>query len=449
MPKVRAKVDIFSTPIPKALLKLAWPIIITNLTQTLYNVVDAFWLGKLGKVKFGAPTVSFPIVFTFMSLAFGLSSAGQALVAQYVGAGQKRTAEKSAMQTVMVGFVLSLMLGIFGFFTAGGMLHLLGISDPIAPYAKSYLEIIFLGLPFTFLMIITQAVARGWGDTVFAMHVSMISIFINIVLDPFMIFGIGFPRMGVNGAALATVVARFLAVVYSMYVLFKGGIGFKLYASDAKPDMFFVKKILRIGIPGAVGQAITSSGFAVIMGIISRFGPAVVSAYGVGQRITSMLTTIGFAISNGVTTMVGQFLGAGDEKKVDESVRWGFIETFVIVGTLAVLLFFFADKVTWFFINDPEVIELGRIFFHLVAFSVPLFAMVSIVMGAFNGAGKTMYVAIINVVRLWGIRVPLVTLFAHLYGFKGVFYAMAISNALALLLGYTMLKVIKWKKRVI
>ena len=449
MPKVRAKVDIFSTPIPKALLKLAWPIIITNLTQTLYNVVDAFWLGKLGKVKFGAPTVSFPIVFTFMSLAFGLSSAGQALVAQYVGAGQKRTAEKSAMQTVVVGFVLSLMLGIFGFFTAGGMLHLLGISDPIAPYAKSYLEIIFLGLPFTFLMIITQAVARGWGDTVFAMHVSMISIFINIVLDPFMIFGIGFPRMEVNGAALATVVARFLAVVYSMYVLFKGGIGFKLYASDAKPDMFFVKKILRIGIPGAVGQAITSSGFAVIMGIISRFGPAVVSAYGVGQRITSMLTTIGFAISNGVTTMVGQFLGAGDEKKVDESVRWGFIETFVIVGTLAVLLFFFADKVTWFFINDPEVIELGRIFFHLVAFSVPLFAMVSIVMGAFNGAGKTMYVAIINVVRLWGIRVPLVTLFAHLYGFKGVFYAMAISNALALLLGYTMLKVIKWKKRVI
>ena len=449
MPKVRAKVDIFSIPIPKALLKLAWPIIITNLTQTLYNVVDAFWLGKLGKVKFGAPTVSFPIVFTFMSLAFGLSSAGQALVAQYIGSGQKRTAEKSAMQTVMVGFVLSLILGMFGFFTAGGMLHLLGIDDPIAPYAESYLKIIFLGLPFTFLMIITQAVARGWGDTVFAMHVSMISIFINIVLDPFMIFGIGFPRMEVNGAALATVIARLLAVVYSMYVLFKGGIGFKLYASDAKPDMFFVKKILRIGIPGAVGQAVTASGFAVIMGIISRFGPAVVSAYGVGQRITSMLTTIGFAISNGVTTMVGQFLGAGDEKKVDESVRWGFIETFAIVGTLAVFLFLFADKVTQFFINDPEVIELGKIFFHLVAFSVPLFAMVSIVMGAFNGAGKTMYVAIINVTRLWGIRVPLVTLFAHLYGFKGVFYAMAISNALALLLGYMMLKLTKWKKKVI
>ncbi|MCD6450460.1 MAG: MATE family efflux transporter [Thermotogaceae bacterium] len=449
MPKVRAKVDVFSTPIPKALLKLAWPIIITNLTQTLYNVVDAFWLGKLGKVKFGAPTVSFPIIFTFMSLANGLSSAGQALVAQYVGAGQKRVAEKSAMQVIVVGTFLSILLGIFGFYTAGAMLNLLGIGEPIAPYAESYLKIIFLGLPLTFLMIITQAIARGWGDTVFAMHVSMFSMFVNIILDPFMIFGIGFPRLEVNGAALATVIARLLAVVYSLYVLFKGSIGFKIHVSDIKPDMLFVKKILSIGIPGAVGQAITSSGFAVIMGIISRFGPAVVSAYGVGQRITSMLTTIGFAISNGVTTMVGQFLGAGEEKKVDEAVRWGFIEVFAIVGTLAVFLFLFADKVTQFFINDPEVIELGKIFFHLIAFSVPLFAMVTIVVGAFTGAGKTLYVAIINVTRLWGIRVPLVTFFANLYGFKGVFYAMAISNGLALLLGYTMLKLIRWKKKVI
>ncbi len=447
--KRRTRVDVFNTPIPIALLKLAWPMMVTNLIQTLYNVVDAFWLGKLGKVKFGAPTVSFPIVFTFMSLSFGLATAANALVSQYIGAGDKRQAEKSAMQVVLVSTWVSLAVGIFGYFSAGSILKLLGIGDPIFPFAKEYLEVIFIGMPFTFLMMTMQSIARGWGDTVFAMHVSMISIFLNIILDPLMIFGIGFPRLEVVGAAWATVISRLVAVAYPFYVFVKGLLGFKLHIEDFKPDALLIKKIFKIGIPGAVGQAITASGFAVIMGIISRFGPAVVSAYGIGNRITSMLTMVGFAISAGVTTMVGQFIGASEIGKVDRTVRWGFIETFTIVGTASVFLFLFADRVTQFFINDPEVIELGKIYFHLVAFSIPLFSMVSIVMGAFNGAGKTLYVAIINVTRLWGIRVPLVTLFAEIYGFKGVFYAMAISNALALLLGYTMLRILKWKERVI
>ncbi len=422
---------------------------VTNFIQTLYNVVDAFWLGKLGKVKFGAPTVSFPINFVFMSLAFGLSSAATALVSQYIGAKRQDMAEKSAMQVMVVSLWVASAVAVFGYFFSDWILTILGIGDPIKPYAVEYLKIIFLGMPFTFLMMASQAIARGWGDTVVVMHISMVSIFLNIVLDPFMIFGIGFPRMEVAGAAWATVISRAVAVVYSLYILFGGKLGFKLHLRDSIPDSVLIKKIFKIGIPGAIGQAITASGFAVIMGIISRFGPAVVSAYGIGNRITSMLTMVGMAISAGVTTMVGQFLGAEDLKKVDRTVRWGFIETFTIVGISAVFLFLFADQVTRFFINDPEVIALGRIYFHLVSFSVPLFAMVSIVMGAFNGAGKTIYVAIINVTRLWGIRVPLVTLFAQTYGFKGVFYAMAISNALALLLGYMMLKFVKWKVKVI
>ncbi len=445
----RTRVDVFNTPVPNAILKLAWPMMVTQVMQTLYNIVDAFWLGKLGKVKFGAPTVSFPIIFVFMSLAYGLSNAGAALVSQYIGAKDQRMAEKSAMQTLLVSVALSLALGAVGFFSAGWILSILGIGDPIKPYAEGYLKVIFLGLPFTFVMFASQAIVRGWGDTVFTMKVSAVSVLMNIVLDPFMIFGIGFPRMEVQGAALATVVSRAFAALYSLLVMCKGSLGFRLHASDIKPDLRLISKILKIGIPGALGQAVTASGFAVIMGVISRFGPAVVSAYGVGNRITSMLSMIGMAISGAVSTMVGQFLGAGDEEKVDETVRWGFIETFTIVGIMSVFLFLYGDLVTKFFIDDPEVIELGKIYFHLVAFSVPLFAMVSIVIGAFNGAGKTHLVAVVNVTRLWGIRVPLVLWLAGLFGFKGVFYAMAASNALALLLGYALLKLTNWKVRVI
>ena len=445
----RTRVDVFNTPIPKALLKLAWPIMITQIFQTVYNMTDAFWLGKLGKVKFSAPTVSFPVIFIFMSFAFGLSSAGTALVSQHIGASNQRDAEKSAMQTLTSSLLLSIALGAFGFFSADWILSILNIEEVLRPYAEEYLKIIFLGLPITFLMFSSQAVVRGWGDTIFTMKVMMISVMTNVILDPFMIFGIGFPKMEVKGAALATVISRSVAVIYSIYTLMSGKLGFKIHIEDIKPDMKIIGKIFRIGIPGAIGQAVTASGFAVVMGVISRFGPAVVSAYGIGNRISSALSMIGFAISGAVTTMVGQFLGARDIKRVDETVRWGFIETFIIVGAMALLLFFFGDLVTKFFINDPEVIKLGEIYFHLVSFSIPLFAMMSIVMGAFNGAGKTFLVATINVIRLWGVRVPLVFWMAKLFGFKGIFYAMAISNALALLLGYAILKLVRWKEAVI
>ena len=422
---------------------------ITQIFQTVYNMTDAFWLGKLGKVKFSAPTVSFPVVFIFMSFAFGLSSAGTALVSQYIGSSNQREAEKSAMQTLLSSFFLSAVLGVFGFLSSGWILALLNIEEALRPYTEEYLKVIFSGLPITFLMFSSQAIVRGWGDTVFTMKVTAISVMVNVILDPFMIFGIGFPRMEVRGAALATVISRAVAAIYSIYTLMNGKLGFRIHIEDVKPDVKLIGKIFKIGIPGAIGQAVTASGFAVVMGVISRFGPAVVSAYGVGNRISSALSMIGIAISGAVTTMVGQFLGAKDIKKVDETVRWGFIETFTIVGIMALFLFLFGDLVTKFFIDDPEVIRLGKIYFHLVSFSIPLFAMFSIVMGAFNGAGKTQLVAIVNIARLWGVRVPLVFWMARLFGFNGIFYAMAISNALALLLGYMMLRFVKWKEAVI
>ncbi len=445
----RTRVDVFNTPIPKALLKLAWPIMITQIFQIIYNMTDAFWLGKLGKVKFSAPTVSFPVIFIFMSFAFGLSSAGTALVSQHIGAKRKREAEKSAMQTLLSSFLLSMFLGLIGFFSSSWILTLLNIEEILRPYVEEYLKVIFLGLPFTFLMFSSQAVVRGWGDTVFTMRVTAISVLANAFLDPFMIFGIGFPRMEVRGAALATIISRAIAAMYSIHTMMSGKLGFRIHLEDLKPDLKIIGKIFKIGIPGAIGQAVTASGFAVVMGVISRFGPAVVSAYGVGSRISSALSMVGFAISGAVTTMVGQFLGARDIKKVDETVKWGFIETFTIVGVMALFLFLFGDLVTKFFIDDPEVVRLGETYFHLVSFSMPLFAMMSIVMGAFNGAGKTHLVAIVNVARLWGVRVPLVFWMAKLFGFNGIFYAMAISNALALLLGYAMLKLVKWKEAII
>jgi len=443
------RVDVFANPIHISLFKLSWPIMITNIVQSLYNMVDAFYLGKLGKVKFSAPTIAFPIIFIFMSFSMGLASAGTALVAQHIGAGNTRKAENSAMQTLTLSVFISLVIGLWGFFNSGWILKLLNIEEPIFGFAESYLKIIFLGMPFSFIMFAIVAIVRGWGNTVFTMNISVVSILLNIVLDPLLIFGIGFPRLEVVGAAWATVISRAVASIYSLYILFTGGLGFKLHLVDIKPDWKDMLKILRIGMPAAIGQMITAMGFSIIMGIIAVFGPAVVSAYGVGNRVTSTITMVGMSISGAVSTMVGQFLGADDLKSVDETVRKGSVITFLIVSTMCTFLFFFGKQLTGIFVDDPEVVELGEIYFRLVSFSVPLFSVLSIIMGAFQGSGHNTLIAVVNITRLWGIRVPLVKIFADLYGFKGVFYAMTISNTLALLLGYSIMKLVKWKKKVI
>jgi len=443
------RVDVFANPIHISLFKLSWPIMITNIVQSLYNMVDAFYLGKLGKVKFSAPTIAFPIIFIFMSFSMGLSSAGTALVAQHIGAGNARKAENSAMQTLTLSVFISLVIGLWGFFNSGWILKLLNIEEPIFGFAESYLKIIFLGMPFSFIMFAIVAIVRGWGNTVFTMNISVVSILLNIVLDPLLIFGIGFPRLEVVGAAWATVISRAVASIYSLYILFTGKLGFKLHLVDIKPDWKDMLKILRIGMPAAIGQMITAMGFSIIMGIIAVFGPAVVSAYGVGNRVTSTITMVGMSISGAVSTMVGQFLGADDLKSVDETVRKGSIITFLIVSIMCTFLFLFGKQLTGIFVDDPEVVELGEIYFRLVSFSVPLFSVLSIIMGAFQGSGHNILIAVVNITRLWGIRVPLVKIFADLYGFKGVFYAMTISNTLALLLGYSIMKLVKWKKKVI
>ena len=157
------KVDVFANSIYISLFKMSWPIMITNIIQSLYNMVDAFYLGKLGKVKFSAPTIVFPIVFTFMSFSMGLASAGTALIAQHVGSRNIRKAENIAMQILMLSVFISMIISLWGFFNSGWILKLLNIEEPIFSFAKSYLEIIFLGMPFSFIMFVIVAIVEDGG----------------------------------------------------------------------------------------------------------------------------------------------------------------------------------------------------------------------------------------------------------------------------------------------
>jgi len=207
----------------KTMVWLAWPILVANLVNISYNLVDAFWLGKIGKETFGAPTVSWPLINLIYSIGFGYSGAGISLISQYYGAGDYEMAEKSASQFVAYSIYMALVLCTFGFTVSPYLLYLMSVPPDIYGLAVQYTKTIFLGLPIVLLGYAYIAISNGIGDTRTPTILNIISSTVNIILDPVMIFGLyGLPAMGVIGAAIATIISRSIVYVVGGYILFKG-----------------------------------------------------------------------------------------------------------------------------------------------------------------------------------------------------------------------------------
>jgi len=221
---------------------------VANVAETVYNLTDTFWLGKLGPEAVAAPSISWPIMFLFISISAGFGISGVSLVSQYTGAGLPEKANKSAGQLLFVLLSTSLVASIAGFPFAGDILALIGASQVVQAITTPYLLVMFLALPFLFFHFGFRAVLRGYGDTKTPMILTVVSSVLDTALDPFFVFGWGpIPQMGVVGAALTTLMTRGLVAVIGMYFLFSGRLGIKLKLSDLKPDFGWMKRIVSIG----------------------------------------------------------------------------------------------------------------------------------------------------------------------------------------------------------
>ncbi|NQT92582.1 MAG: MATE family efflux transporter, partial [Lentisphaerae bacterium] len=212
--------DLTTGPITSSLLKLAWPVMLSNLFQTLYNFADRLWLGRYGSVGIAAVQISFPLVFLSISVASGITVAGMALIAQYTGANREEDANLAAGQVLAFSAVLAAVLAVAGYFAAGPVMSLMGAEPELTAAATVYLQVIFIGAPLMFSTFLFAALLTGIGDTVTPMILMAVSVGANIILDPFFIFGWGpFPEWGVMGAAVATVLARGLVALVGFYLL--------------------------------------------------------------------------------------------------------------------------------------------------------------------------------------------------------------------------------------
>ena len=387
---------ILNGDIVRTSLTLAWPVMLSNAFETIYNLTDAFWLGKVGPESVAAPSISWPILFLLISLSAGFGISGLAMVAQYTGAGDPRKANKVAGQLLITLLIASVCVAILGFFLAENILILMNIPESILSITASYLRITFLGLPFMFSFFGVQALLRGYGDTKTPMIISVSSAILDMILDPFFIFGwFSLPAMGVAGAALTTSITRGLAGVVGMYLLFSGRVGIKLKVSDLKPDLSLMKRIISVGIPSSIGMSGTALGFVVLTSLVAiedKFlggTGTLLGAYGIGNRISSIVFIIIIGGSSAISTMVGQNLGADQKGRVSDIVKKMF-QVFVVFSIIeSVIVYLLRVPIFQFFINDQTVIGMGATYITYFVPALPFFTAFRLSTSVLEGAGST------------------------------------------------------------
>lgn len=420
-----------------------------SVIETLYNLTDAFFLGKLGTAQVGAPSIAFNIVFFLIIFGNGLAGAGTTLIAQLAGRGDRQRMNHYLNQMASLLLVVSLGLAATGLLIARPILILLNTPPEVMGYALSYMRIVFLGVPFVFVYFVLQASFTAIGDTKTPVRVHLAAVGLNVILDPLLIYGVGpFPVLGVSGAAIATVVSQAAGAILALRVLVRGKDGLRLQASLMPPDMASWTTMLRIGLPASIGQGISAFGFTVLQGVVNTFGTAAIAAFGVGNRLMNMFDIPVHGLASATTSLVGRALGAGDQQKAGRVVRSSLILVVTFEVPLLALSVLFGGDLVRLFVNDPEAVRLGDLMFKVVSPSLLMFGLYFALSGAFQGAGDTKVILALSIIRLWIIRVPLAYWLAYrtTLGPLSIWIAMFASNFSTALAGFVWYRLGRWKR---
>lgn len=455
---------ILNGPVVKTLLVLAYPIIINQLVQVLYNLTDTFWLGKLGREELAAPGTAWPLVWFFMSIGMGFATAGFAFVSQYVGAGNYKKADRAAGALYSLMMFFAIAVGVFGVISAPYLLRFMNVSDTVYPYALSYTRIIFAGIPFSFTLFAFNFLLRAIGDTKTPVKINIGTVLLNLVLDPFFIFGWGpFPELGVVGAAVATMLSNSLGSLVGGYLLFSGKVGIHLTPHNLKPDWPFYSRIFRVGIPSSIGSSTTAFGFVILTRIIFTVGKLYGQAHGIENfediafatySITNRLTNFMFAFSDGISmamgTMVGQAVGARLYQRAKEVAEKTMAINFTILGVGTLLFALFRVQIFKFFINDPAIIAESAKVVKYFSISLPFFGIFAAVENVFRSAGHTKKSMIVDMFRLWVLRLPLsYGLGVLMRDTAGMWLGMGLSNILGAVVALAWFLRGSWMRRII
>ena len=444
--------DFTQGSISRAIVLLAVPMVLEMIMESLFGVVDVFWVAHLGAdaiTTVGLTETCLTVVFV---IALGLSMGATAMVARRIGEKDEAAAGLVAVQAIVVGLVVSAITAAIGYFYAADLLCLMGATENVVRLGTGYTRMIFGGSVTIFLLFLINAVFRGAGDAAVAMRVLWLANIVNICLNPCLIFGVGpFPRLGVTGSAVGTTIGRGIGVAFQLWILTSGRGRFVIRAAQVRLDLAVMARMVRLSLTAIFQYMVQMASWIGVVRIIASFGSAAAAANTLAIKIIIFAILPSWGMSNAAATLVGQNLGAGKPERAELSVwRTGFYNM-LFLGTVGLIFATFAEKIIALFTNDPAVVPIAVNGLRLLSYGNISYAYGMVVTAAFNGAGDTFTPTILNLICFWVVQIPVAWLLAFhtSLGPRGAFIAVLISDTLLALLGIIWFRRGAWKRTVV
>lgn len=432
----------------KAIFLLAIPMVLELVMESTFAIVDIFFVAKLGPSAVASVGLTEAYLFLLYAMAMGFSMAITAIIARRVGEKKNEEVAITAIQAIFIGLLASLPFTFAGIFYAKELLTLMGADEWTLQYGYKYTQWMLGGNAVIMLLFIINAIYRGAGDAAIAMKVLFVANFINIVLDPILIFGWGpIPAMGIEGAAIATNIGRGTAVLMQLWILFKGGQHIKAGFAHITFHFRIFKEILHTSVGGVAQSLIGMSCWIFIMRILADISSEAVAGATIALRIMMFTMMPAWGLSNAVATLVGQNLGAKQPDRAESSVwKIGNYNMVYLLG-ISFIFFFYHDTLIAIFTSDTKVIEVGGTWLRILSYSYFVYGWWMVSVQAFNGAGDTITPTKINLVFFWAIQIPLAYALAISldWGHAGVFWAVFITETSVGLFTLWLFTKGKWK----
>jgi putative MATE family efflux protein len=440
--------DFTSGSLNRAILLLAIPMILEMVLESLFAVVDVFWVGRLGADAVATVGLTESLLSLIFAIGLGLSLSTTAMVARRIGEKDPEAAAVAGVQAIILGLTVSLLVGAPCVAYAPRLLQLMGASPQIIRVGSSYARIALGGGGVILMLFLNNAIFRGAGDAAIAMRLLWVSNIINLVLDPCLIFGWGpFPKLGVTGAALATFTGRSIGVLYQFYRLLRGTERIRILRRQIKVNLRVLLRLLRVSLTGILQFAIAHTSWIGLVRIVSIFGSAALAGYTIAIRILIFVILPSWGLSNAAATLVGQNLGAKQPERAQISVwRTGFYNM-LFLGIIGVIFLLFATPIIRLFSNDPVVVPLAATCLRILSYGNIGYAYGMVMLQAFNGAGDTVTPTYVHFFGFWVLEIPLAYFLAITaeMGANGVYISIVVAEAAIAAAGILLFRRGRWK----
>lgn len=440
--------DFTEGSLSRAITLLSIPMVLEMSMESLFGIVDVFFVSRLGANAVAAVGVTESLLTILFGVAIGVCMGTTAMVARRIGEKDEKGASVAAAQAIWIGVSVSLIIGTIGFFFTPQLFSLMGASEDVIRVGAGYGQWMFTGNLTIMLLFLNNAIFRGAGDAVIAMRALWISNGINIVLDPCLIMGLGpFPELGVTGAAMATNIGRGIGVLYQFYMLTKGDSRVHIHKDNFHIDSTVLFRLIRVSLGGILQFLIATASWVGLVRIIALFGSTAIAGYTVALRIIVVTILPSWGMSNAAATLVGQNLGANKPERAEKSVWVTGLWNASFLGLVSIVFIVFAEFLIGIFTDDPSVTHYGVNCLRFVSYGYIFYGYGMVMVQAFNGAGDTYTPTVINLFCYWLFQIPLAYVLAVPSGLhaSGVFLAITISESIITVVAVLVFRRGKWK----